>query len=321
MAIQDPRAAGSRESYLRRSWVLNFVSLGPHLMTGVEQDPRAARILGLLFQKPAAETEGALTAFGEAMNMPAPGQSLMCVPELLESLAFQWVDATSVEPIELRLFADLNSDSCLRPDAPGGLVSDISTCPPAPIPPSAMLSPTPFSSSLRPGAHDNIVLSRLQDGFSPVRSSSPRDSHGSIMNSCSTPMLDSGTDSGLDPGVLPGFDDISQFTRTPKAYHYVNDVTIGTRLARNPKFSLGANSPRSCTPQRRVRRMRQTPLRALVPRSLQSARLTHNCLPLQHGPSEIATPQTGSPNLSWLEGTSRAGRNKYFEGHFGSSRY
>ncbi|KAF8594530.1 hypothetical protein BDV93DRAFT_565324 [Ceratobasidium sp. AG-I] len=148
MAIQDPRATGSRESYLRQSWVLDFVSLGPHLVTGVEQDPQAARILGLLLQKPAAETEGALTAFEEAMNMPAPGQSLMRIPEPLELLAFQWVNATSVEPIKLRLFADLNSDSCLHLDAPGGLVSDISTCPPAPIPPSAMLSPAPFSSLL-----------------------------------------------------------------------------------------------------------------------------------------------------------------------------
>ncbi|KAF8605759.1 hypothetical protein BDV93DRAFT_569173 [Ceratobasidium sp. AG-I] len=252
MTIQDPRATGSRESCLRRSWALDFVSLGLHLMTGVERDPRAARILGLLFQKPAAEIEGALTVFEEAMNMPVPEQSLMRVLELLESLAFQWIDATSVEPIELCLFADLNSDSCLRPDAPEGLVSDISTRPPAPIPPFAMLSPAPFSSLLRPGAHDNIVLSRLQDGFSPVRSSSPRGSHGSIMKSCSTPTLDSGMDSGSDLGLPPVFNDVSQLTRTPKAYHYVNNVTIGTRLAWNPKFSLGADSLRSCTLQRRV---------------------------------------------------------------------
>ncbi|KAG9095701.1 hypothetical protein FRC06_009514, partial [Ceratobasidium sp. 370] len=112
-------------AFLRlRSWVLDLVSLELHIMTGVEQDPRAARILGLLFQKPTTETEGALTVFEEAMNMPAPGQALMRVLELLESLAFQWADAITVDVVDLRLFGDLNFDSCLRADATGCQVVD-----------------------------------------------------------------------------------------------------------------------------------------------------------------------------------------------------
>ncbi|QRW26278.1 structural constituent of nuclear pore protein [Rhizoctonia solani] len=87
-------------------------------MSGVEQDPRASRILSILFQKPSAGsgpgTENALTIFEEAMNVPAPGQGLMRVLELLESLAFHWTDAKAIEPVQLSLFADLNFDSCLR---------------------------------------------------------------------------------------------------------------------------------------------------------------------------------------------------------------
>ncbi|KAG8734132.1 hypothetical protein FRC11_011395, partial [Ceratobasidium sp. 423] len=87
-------------------------------------DPRASRILSLLFQKPTS-AENALTIFEEAMNVPAPGQGLMCVLELLESLAFQWTDAKSIEPVELKLFADLNFDSCLRPDPTGCYLVDV----------------------------------------------------------------------------------------------------------------------------------------------------------------------------------------------------
>ncbi|KAG9073412.1 hypothetical protein FS749_015253, partial [Ceratobasidium sp. UAMH 11750] len=112
-------------AFLRlRSWILDLVSLELHIMTGVEQDPRAARILGLLFQKSTTETEGALTVFEEAMNMPAPGQALMRVLELLESLVFQWADAVAIDAVELRLFGDLNFDSCLRADATGCQVVD-----------------------------------------------------------------------------------------------------------------------------------------------------------------------------------------------------
>ncbi|KAG8742094.1 hypothetical protein FRC10_002030 [Ceratobasidium sp. 414] len=114
-------------AFLRlRSWVLELVSLELHIMTGAKQDPRAARILGLLFQKPTTETEGALTVFEEAMNMPAPGQALMRVLELLESLAFQWADAVAIDAVDLRLFGDLNFDSCLRADAIGCQVVDAS---------------------------------------------------------------------------------------------------------------------------------------------------------------------------------------------------
>jgi nuclear pore complex protein Nup205 len=112
-------------AFLRlRSWVLDLVSLELHIMAGTKQDPRAARILGLLFQKATTETDGALSVFEEAMNMPAPGQTLMRVLELLESLTFEWVDAAAIEPVELRLFADLNFDSCLRADATGCQVVD-----------------------------------------------------------------------------------------------------------------------------------------------------------------------------------------------------
>ncbi|CAE6443599.1 unnamed protein product [Rhizoctonia solani] len=87
-------------------------------MSGVEQDPRASRILSLLFQKPTSTNNG-LTIFEEVMDVPAPGQGLMRVLELWEPLAFQWTDATSIEPVELKLFADLDFDSCLRPDPTG----------------------------------------------------------------------------------------------------------------------------------------------------------------------------------------------------------
>ncbi|KAF8760740.1 Nucleoporin [Rhizoctonia solani] len=116
-------------AFLRlRSWVLDLVSLELHIMSGVEQDPRASRILSILFQKPSAGsgpgTENALTIFEEAMNVPAPGQGLMRVLELLESLAFHWTDAKAIEPVQLSLFADLNFDSCLRPDPTGCYVVD-----------------------------------------------------------------------------------------------------------------------------------------------------------------------------------------------------
>ncbi|KAG8694932.1 hypothetical protein FRC11_001867 [Ceratobasidium sp. 423] len=84
----------------------------------VKQDPQASRILSLLFQKPTS-AKNALTIFEEVMNIPVPGQGLMYILELLESLAFQWTDAKSIEPIKLKLFADLNFDSCLRPDLTG----------------------------------------------------------------------------------------------------------------------------------------------------------------------------------------------------------
>ncbi|KAB5590005.1 Nuclear pore complex protein [Ceratobasidium theobromae] len=120
-----PTSCMALTAFLRlRSWVLDLVSLELHIMTGVEQDPRASRILGLLFQKPTTDSSSALTVFEEAMNIPAPGQALMRVLELLESLAFHWADAKSVEPVELRLFSDLNFDSCLRPDATGCYIVD-----------------------------------------------------------------------------------------------------------------------------------------------------------------------------------------------------
>ncbi|CAE6492429.1 unnamed protein product [Rhizoctonia solani] len=120
-----PTCCSALTAYLRlRSWVLDLVSLELHIMSGVEQDPRASRILSILFQKPSAGTDHALTIFEEAMNVPAPGQGLMRVLELLESLAFQWSDAKAIQPVELQLFADLNFDSCLRPDPTGCFVVD-----------------------------------------------------------------------------------------------------------------------------------------------------------------------------------------------------
>ncbi|KAF8602243.1 hypothetical protein BDV93DRAFT_509481 [Ceratobasidium sp. AG-I] len=61
----------------------------------------------------------------------------------------------------------------------------------------------------------SAMFSLLRYGFSPARSNSPYGSHGSIMTSRSTPTLDSSSDLGSDPSVLPGLDDVSQFTRTP----------------------------------------------------------------------------------------------------------
>ncbi|KAG8739019.1 hypothetical protein FRC11_000961, partial [Ceratobasidium sp. 423] len=110
MPIQDSCTIGARENCL--GVMLDMVG------KGVKQDPRASRILSLLFQKPTS-AKNMLTIFEEVMNIPAPRQGLMCILELLESLAFQWTDAKSIEPIKLKLFADLNFDSCLRPDPTG----------------------------------------------------------------------------------------------------------------------------------------------------------------------------------------------------------
>lgn len=71
------------------------------------------------------------------------------------------------------------------------------------------------------------------------------------MTTRSTPTLDSSSDLGSDPGVLPGFDNISQFTRTPEAYHYGGDVMIGgeDEMLHSPKSGdLGVRYPQARNP-------------------------------------------------------------------------
>lgn len=79
-----------------------------------------------------------------------------------------------------------------------------------------MRSSVPYVVSLRTGVHACLPL-RTQDCFSLARSGSHHGSHGSVIATCSTPTLNSSSDVISDSGVLPGFNDISQFARTLQA--------------------------------------------------------------------------------------------------------
>lgn len=94
------------------------------------------------------------------------------------------------------------------------------------VPPlPSMLTPPVYPASIRSVAPENRLSSRVHDVAGPARSNSLLTSHAS---SCPTPMLDSSSDLGSDPDMLPGFDEVSRHTHRPEVYAFATEIMLGT---------------------------------------------------------------------------------------------
>lgn len=112
-------------SFLRlRSWILECVALELHVLTDAGQQQRIDRLLEILFgssesvlMKDVDNLEGALLGH-------SPGQSLIRVLEILESLILEWHDGVMVQDVQLHFYANINWDACLRTDDSGCQIFD-----------------------------------------------------------------------------------------------------------------------------------------------------------------------------------------------------
>ncbi|KAF8523808.1 nucleoporin Nup186/Nup192/Nup205 [Gautieria morchelliformis] len=113
-------------SFLRiRAWVLESVALELHVLTEMGQSQRASRLLTLLFGGAAELYEGGNTLDG-LLNLSAPGQSLIRMIELFQSLDFEWYDGLAIDPDEqVRFLNHLDVSACLRKDESGCEIFDV----------------------------------------------------------------------------------------------------------------------------------------------------------------------------------------------------
>jgi nuclear pore complex protein Nup205 len=119
-------------SFLRmRSWILESVALELHILTEEGQFPRASRLLDILFTSIDSNLESLEDDVddqffgGGAVQVFAPGQSLMRVLEIFQSFDLTWQDSASYkEDVQLVFFASLDYSSCLRIAESGAEIID-----------------------------------------------------------------------------------------------------------------------------------------------------------------------------------------------------
>lgn len=118
-------------SFLRmRSWLLESIALELHILTDEKQYPRAGRLLDILFTSidsnlEAPDDDVDDQFFGGAVQVFAPGQSLMRVLEIFQSFDLTWQDSTSSKgDVQLIFFGSLDYSSCLRVSESGAEVID-----------------------------------------------------------------------------------------------------------------------------------------------------------------------------------------------------
>ena len=102
-----------------RSYIFDLVALELHVLTARNHHKAVSELLEILF--------GTDVEFEEEHNFPTfheVGQSPMRIIDFLQSLLFDWADSYSVEPLELHYLAQVNLQSCIRPDAVGCDVVD-----------------------------------------------------------------------------------------------------------------------------------------------------------------------------------------------------
>ncbi|KAJ7079559.1 nucleoporin Nup186/Nup192/Nup205 [Mycena belliarum] len=106
-------------SFLRlRSWVFDLVALDVHVLTSKGHFKGVAELLDILFGNDSGVYPGSSDTFREV------GQSHLRIIEFVQSLAFDWADSLTVEPVELHFLSQLNLHSCVRRDGTGCEVID-----------------------------------------------------------------------------------------------------------------------------------------------------------------------------------------------------
>ncbi|KIJ30184.1 hypothetical protein M422DRAFT_214674 [Sphaerobolus stellatus SS14] len=113
-------------SFLRiRALVLKTIALELHTLTEMGQSQRTSRLLALLFANtaPFEQDQGLLEGL---LNPFTPGQSLIRIIELFQSLDLEWrADTETEEGIQLKYFNTLDVSSCLGTDENGCEIFDV----------------------------------------------------------------------------------------------------------------------------------------------------------------------------------------------------
>ncbi|KAJ7482279.1 nucleoporin Nup186/Nup192/Nup205 [Mycena galericulata] len=106
-------------SFLRlRSWIFDLAALDLHVLTSKGHFKGVAELLDILFGNDGNAYPGSQDGFREV------GQSHLRIIEFVQSLAFDWADMLTVEPVELHFLGQLNLHSCVRKDANGCEIID-----------------------------------------------------------------------------------------------------------------------------------------------------------------------------------------------------
>ncbi|KAJ6526561.1 nucleoporin Nup186/Nup192/Nup205 [Mycena vulgaris] len=106
-------------SFLRlRSWIFDLAALDLHVLTSKGHFKGVDELLDILFGNDSNAYPGSQDGFREV------GQSHLRIIEFVQSLAFDWADSLTVEPVELHFLSQLNLHSCVRRDATGCEIID-----------------------------------------------------------------------------------------------------------------------------------------------------------------------------------------------------
>ncbi|KAJ7504139.1 hypothetical protein B0H11DRAFT_2349435 [Mycena galericulata] len=106
-------------SFLRlHSWIFDLAALDLHVLTSKGHFKGVAKLLDILFGNDGNTYPGWQDGFREV------GQSHLRIIEFAQSLAFDWADMLTVEPVELHFLGQLNLHSCVRKDANGCEIID-----------------------------------------------------------------------------------------------------------------------------------------------------------------------------------------------------
>ena len=115
----------SLTSFLRlRSYVFDLVALDLHTLTNRGHFKGVSELLELIYGNEQRQAE--VGDWEDEVFQPfrAMGQSNLRIIEYVQSLFFDWVDALSVDPVELQLLGQLDLTSCLLLDDKGCEVVD-----------------------------------------------------------------------------------------------------------------------------------------------------------------------------------------------------
>jgi nuclear pore complex protein Nup205 len=105
-----------------RAWVLDSVALELHVLTESAQHQKSAKLLELLFSSSSSVSEDP----EDSLLGAAPGQSLIRVLEIFDTLSVQWTDYAAPADMNLQFYASIDWNASLREDENGCPIYDSS---------------------------------------------------------------------------------------------------------------------------------------------------------------------------------------------------
>ncbi|TFY78074.1 hypothetical protein EWM64_g5939 [Hericium alpestre] len=121
-----PTSVSALTSFLRlRSYIFDLVALDMHVLTNRGHFKGVAELLELVYGNEEQQYEQE-EDWEDHMFRPfrEAGQSHMRIVEFVQSLSFDWVDAYSLDDVELQLLGGLDLSSCIRQDDKGCEIVD-----------------------------------------------------------------------------------------------------------------------------------------------------------------------------------------------------